>query len=46
MTGVAAATCTAQIMLNLLQLVLARVHLGIWTHARFSLEPIKELVRG
>jgi O-antigen/teichoic acid export membrane protein len=46
MTGVAAATCTAQIMLNLLQLVLARVHLGIWTHARLSLEPIKELVRG
>jgi len=45
-TGVAAATCTAQIMLNLLQLVFARIHVGIWTHARFSLEPIRELVRG
>jgi O-antigen/teichoic acid export membrane protein len=46
MTGVAAATCTAQIMLNILQLVFARIHVGIWTHARFSLEPIRELVRG
>jgi O-antigen/teichoic acid export membrane protein len=45
-TGVAAATCAAQIMLNLLQLVFARVHVGIWTHARLSLEPIRELVRG
>ena len=45
-TGVAAATCTAQIMLNVLQLVFARIHVGIWTHARFSLEPIRELVRG
>ncbi|HET7172360.1 MAG TPA: oligosaccharide flippase family protein [Gaiellales bacterium] len=45
-TGVAAATCTAQIMLNLLQLVFARIHVGIWTHARFSLDPVRELVRG
>jgi hypothetical protein len=45
-TGVAAATCAAQILLNGLQLVFARIHVGIWTHARFSLEPIRELVRG
>ncbi len=45
-TGVAAATCTAQIMLNLLQLVFARIHVGIWTHSRFSLDPVRELVRG
>jgi O-antigen/teichoic acid export membrane protein len=45
-TGVAAATCAAQILLNLLQLLFARMHVGIWTHARFSLEPLRELVRG
>ena len=45
-TGVAAATCTAQILLNLLQLIFARVRVGIWTHARFSLDPIRELIRG
>jgi O-antigen/teichoic acid export membrane protein len=45
-TGVAAATCAAQILLNGLQLVFARIHVGIWTHARFSLDPIRELVRG
>jgi O-antigen/teichoic acid export membrane protein len=45
-TGVAAATCAAQILLNGLQLVFARIHVGIWTHARFSLEPIRDLVRG
>lgn len=45
-TGVAAATCAAQILLNLLQLLFARIHVGIWTHARFSLEPVRELMRG
>jgi O-antigen/teichoic acid export membrane protein len=45
-TGVACATCAAQILQNLLQLVFARVRVGIWTHARFSLEPVRELVRG
>jgi O-antigen/teichoic acid export membrane protein len=45
-TGVAAATCVAQIMQNLLQLGFARLRVGIWTHARFSLEPLRELVRG
>ena len=45
-TGVACATCAAQIMQNLLQLIYARVRVGIWTHAMFSLEPIRELVRG
>ena len=45
-TGVAAATCAAQILLNLLQLFFARMHVGIWTHARFSLEPLREIVRG
>jgi O-antigen/teichoic acid export membrane protein len=45
-TGVAAATCAAQILLNGLQLVFARIHVGIWTHARFSLDPIRELFRG
>ena len=45
-TGVAAATAVAQTMQNLLQLVFARVRVGIWTHARFSLEPLRELVRG
>lgn len=45
-TGVAAATCGAQIMQNLLQLVYARVRVGIWTHARLSLEPLRDLVRG
>jgi O-antigen/teichoic acid export membrane protein len=45
-TGVAAATCAAQIMQNTLQLVYARLRVGIWTHARFSLEPLRELVRG
>jgi hypothetical protein len=45
-TGVAAATAVAQTMQNLLQLGFARVRVGIWTHARFSLEPLRELVRG
>ena len=45
-TGVAAATCAAQTMQNMLQLTFARVRVGIWTHARFSLEPLRELVRG
>lgn len=45
-TGVAAATCAAQILLNGLQLVFARIQVGIWTHARFSLDPIRELIRG
>jgi O-antigen/teichoic acid export membrane protein len=45
-TGVAAATCAAQIMQNTLQLIYARLRVGIWTHARFSLEPLRELVRG
>jgi O-antigen/teichoic acid export membrane protein len=45
-TGVACATCAAQIAQNLLQLVYARARVGIWTHARVSLEPIRELVRG
>lgn len=45
-TGVAAATCAAQIAQNALQLTFARVRVGIWTHARLSLEPMRELVRG
>ncbi|MGH3138122.1 MAG: lipopolysaccharide biosynthesis protein [Gaiellales bacterium] len=45
-TGVAVATCVAQILQNLLQLAFARIRVGIWTHARFSLEPVRELVRG
>jgi O-antigen/teichoic acid export membrane protein len=45
-TGVASATCAAQILLNGLQLVFARIHVGIWTHARFSIAPIRELFRG
>ena len=45
-TGIACATCAAQIMQNLLQLAFARIRVGIWTHARFSLEPLQELVRG
>jgi Na+-driven multidrug efflux pump len=45
-TGVAAATAVAQTMQNLLQLGFARARVGIWTHARFSLEPLRELVRG
>jgi O-antigen/teichoic acid export membrane protein len=45
-TGVAAATSCAQIAQNLLQLVFARIHVGIWTHARMSLEPVLELIRG
>ena len=45
-TGVAAATCAAQTMQNVLQLAFARARVGIWTHARFSLEPVRELVRG
>lgn len=45
-TGVAAATCAAQTIQNALQLVFARVRVGIWTHARFSLAPVRELVRG
>lgn len=45
-TGVAAATCAAQIMQNALQLTFVRLRVGIWTHARLSLEPIRELVRG
>ena len=45
-TGVAVATCVAQIIQNLLQLAFARIRVGIWTHARFSLEPVRELVRG
>ena len=45
-TGVAAATCAAQTLQNALQLVFARIRVGIWTHARLSFEPIRELVRG
>jgi O-antigen/teichoic acid export membrane protein len=45
-TGVAVATSCAQVAQNLLQLGFARVHVGIWTHARFSLEPVLELLRG
>jgi O-antigen/teichoic acid export membrane protein len=45
-TGVAAATSCAQVAQNLLQLIFARIHVGIWTHARMSLEPVLELVRG
>jgi O-antigen/teichoic acid export membrane protein len=45
-TGVAAATCAAQTMQNALQLTFARIRVGIWTHARFSLEPLRELLRG
>jgi O-antigen/teichoic acid export membrane protein len=45
-TGVAAATCAAQTVQNALQLGFARARAGIWTHARFSLEPLLELVRG
>jgi O-antigen/teichoic acid export membrane protein len=45
-TGVAAATCAAQIVQNILQLTFARIRAGIWTHASFSLEPMRELVRG
>ena len=45
-TGVAAATCGAQTMQNLLQLTYARIRVGIWTHAEFSLRPLRELVRG
>ena len=45
-TGVAVATCAGQILLNGLQLLFARIHVGIWTHARFSLEPVREVFRG
>jgi O-antigen/teichoic acid export membrane protein len=42
--GVATATATAQIIQNALMLVFARRKVGIWTHAEFSLRPVKELV--
>ncbi|MGZ4430353.1 MAG: flippase [Gaiellales bacterium] len=42
--GVALATAVAQVMQNSLQLAFARARLGIWTHVRFSLEPVMELV--
>ncbi len=45
-TGVAIATSCAQIGQNLLQLGFARLQVGIWTHARFSLRPLVELIRG
>jgi O-antigen/teichoic acid export membrane protein len=45
-TGVAVATSCAQVAQNLLQLGFARFHVGIWTHARLSLSPVIELIRG
>jgi O-antigen/teichoic acid export membrane protein len=42
--GVASASATAQIIQNVLMLTFARRQVGIWTHAEFSLRPVKELV--
>jgi len=42
--GVATATATAQIIQNALMLTFARRRVGIWTHAEFSLRPVKELL--
>jgi O-antigen/teichoic acid export membrane protein len=41
MVGVAVATSTAQVLQNLLQLLYAKRRLGIWTHAKFSLQPLR-----
>ncbi len=41
MLGVAAATSAAQILQNLMQLFWARRRLGVWTHAEFSIKPLK-----
>lgn len=46
MTGVAVATCSAQILQNALQVTFARIRVGVWTHVQLSLRPIRELVRG
>jgi O-antigen/teichoic acid export membrane protein len=42
--GVAAATASAQVVQNVLMLVSARRHVGIWTHVEFSFRPVKELI--
>jgi O-antigen/teichoic acid export membrane protein len=45
MTGVAIGTATSQTLQNSLQLVFGKRRLGIWTHAQFSLKPLRELIR-
>jgi O-antigen/teichoic acid export membrane protein len=45
MVGVASATCVAQVVQNLLQLLVARRRLGIWTQATLSLRPVRTALR-
>ena len=45
MTGVATATACAQILQNTLQLAFTKIRLGIWTHARFTLAPVRAMLR-
>jgi O-antigen/teichoic acid export membrane protein len=45
MTGVATATACAQILQNTLQLAFTKIRLGIWTHARFTLGPVRAMLR-
>jgi O-antigen/teichoic acid export membrane protein len=44
MVGVAVGTAAGQIFQNLTQLLWAHRRLGIWTHARLSLRPVRQLV--
>lgn len=44
MVGVAVGTAAGQIFQNLAQLFWAHRRLGIWTHARMSLQPVRQLV--
>lgn len=45
MVGVAVGTLIAQTLQNSLQLWFGKRRLGIWTHAQFSLRPLRELIR-
>ena len=45
-TGIAVATASAQVVQNVIQLILARKHLGIWTYVTLSPRTIREIVRG
>ena len=45
MVGVAVSTCLGQILQNALMLTFVKRRLGIWTHARLSLEPLREVLR-
>ncbi len=44
MVGVAVATAIAQIIQNTLQLVYGKLRVGIWSHAEFSLKPVRALL--